>query len=86
MKHRATGKFWWHYRQLPADAQQRACGRFRLLETDPTHESLSLKRIGRGWSVRAGAGYRALGVASPDGIAWFWIGPHDEYERLIKSL
>lgn len=86
MRHRASSRFWWHFRQLPLDVQQRASTRFKLLERDPKHDSLQLKRIGRGWSVRAGGGYRALGVEAPDGIAWFWIGPHDEYERLIKSL
>jgi len=35
------------------------------------------------WSVSAGQNHRAVGVEDPDGILWFWIGPHDEYERLI---
>jgi hypothetical protein len=26
--------------------------------------------------------YRAVGVQSPDGIIWFWIGTHAEYDRL----
>jgi hypothetical protein len=33
--------------------------------------------------VRAADGYRALAAEAPDGLVWFWIGPHDEYERLI---
>jgi hypothetical protein len=29
--------------------------------------------------------YRALGVeATPGVITWFWIGDHDEYERLLN--
>jgi hypothetical protein len=27
--------------------------------------------------------YRALGIESGGTVAWFWIGPHKEYERLI---
>ncbi|HEV7572500.1 MAG TPA: hypothetical protein VGQ21_13455 [Thermoanaerobaculia bacterium] len=25
-----------------------------------------------------------LGLDSPVGVLWFWIGPHEEYVRLIK--
>lgn len=27
--------------------------------------------------------YRALAAEAPDGLIWFWIGPHGEYERLL---
>ena len=37
------------------------------------------------WSVRVGLHYRALGVSAPDGIVWFWLGSHTEYERLIRA-
>jgi hypothetical protein len=33
--------------------------------------------------VRIGSSHRALGVDSPKGILWYWIGTHEEYERLI---
>ena len=26
---------------------------------------------------------RALGVPVPEGVQWFWIGTHAEYDRLI---
>jgi hypothetical protein len=29
-------------------------------------------------------GYRALGLLKGDTVTWFWIGTHDEYERLLK--
>jgi hypothetical protein len=56
---------------------------FVLLESDPEHPSLHLKRIGRFWSVRVGLKCRALGVSAPDSIVWFWIGDHADYERLL---
>jgi hypothetical protein len=34
-------------------------------------------------SVRASRDYRALGVDAEDGILWFWMGTHREYDRLI---
>jgi hypothetical protein len=41
--------------------------------------------VGRFWSVRVGAHYRALGVDVEDGVLWFWIGtPHAEYDALIR--
>ena len=59
---------------------------YRLLKSDPTHPSLHFKKIGKKklWSVRVGIGYRALGVEKPEGIYWFWIGSHAEYDRLIS--
>jgi hypothetical protein len=34
--------------------------------------------------VRVGLRYRALGVEVDDGIVWFWIGSHSDYDRLLK--
>ena len=35
--------------------------------------------------VRGGNAHRAVGVVHPDGILWFWIGEHDEYDRIIRG-
>ena len=83
MKHFATPRFWACYRALPAAVQQLADDKYALLKIDPQHPSLHLKRIGRIFSVRIGLHYRALGVERAEGIAWFWIGSHAEYDRLI---
>jgi hypothetical protein len=45
---------------------------------------LHFKRVGRLWSVRVGIGYRALAVNGDDGPVWFWIGPHAEYEAIMR--
>jgi hypothetical protein len=55
-----------------------------LLKADPRHPSLHFKRVGRFHSVRVGLRYRALGVDVPDGVLWFWIGAHAEYDELIR--
>jgi hypothetical protein len=68
---------------LPPDLQQLAREQFELLKVDPKHPSLHFKRVGSLWSVRIGLSYRAVGTDSADGIAWFWIGPHEEYVRVI---
>ena len=84
MRHRASPKFWSHYRDLPADVQKLADDKYELLKSNTRHPSLRLKRIGKLWSVRVGDHYRALGLDDvPDGIYWIWIGTHAEYDKLI---
>ena len=83
MRHYASPKFWHAYENLPAAARVTADKNFGLLKADPQHPSLHLKKVGRFWSVRAGLRYRALGVDVEDGILWFWIGSHAEYDALI---
>jgi hypothetical protein len=46
--------------------------------------SLHFKQIGRYWSVRVGARHRALGVDVEEGVLWFWIGSHADYDRLLR--
>lgn len=36
-------------------------------------------------SVRINRGYRALARCRGNTLFWFWIGPHDEYERILKG-
>ena len=49
------------------------------------YPSLHLKKIGRFWSVRVGLHYRALAVEDRHDLVWFWIGPHAEYNSLVKG-
>jgi hypothetical protein len=83
LSHHASKRFWQHFNELAPELQQLARDNFELLRADPQHPSLHFKRVKRYWSVRVGTGHRALGVDSPNGILWFWIGTHDEYDRLI---
>jgi len=87
MNHRTLPRFWQHYGQLPKEVQQLADKNFDLLKSDPYHPSLHFKKVDEGrklWSVRVGLQYRALGREKPDGVVWFWIGTHSEYDRLIS--
>ncbi|MGB7756540.1 MAG: hypothetical protein WBL23_10790 [Salinisphaera sp.] len=83
MKHFATPAFWACYAQLPESVQRKADKNYALLKEDPRHPSLHFKQIGRFRSVRVGIRYRALGVEVPDGVTWFWIGTHADYDKLI---
>jgi hypothetical protein len=84
LKHFATPAFWACYERLPTSIQNRADKNYALLKENPQHPSLHFKPIGRFRSVRVGIRYRALGVAVPDGVTWFWIGTHAEYDKLIS--
>jgi hypothetical protein len=64
-------------------ARELADKSFALLKSNPRHPSLHFKRVGRYWSARVGPHLRVLGVDLGEGVIWFWIGGHDEYERLI---
>jgi len=86
MKHFATPKFWAHYRKLPKRIRDLADKNFELLKADPKHPSLHLKQIGNIWSVRVGKHYRALGSNGPEGIIWFWIGSHADYDRFGELI
>ena len=82
--HHASPSFWEAYAKLPKSAQDIADRNFNLLKNDPRHPSLAFKKVGRYRSVRAGGGHRALAVEVADGMLWFWIGNHADYDRLIK--
>ena len=83
MKHFASPQFWRLYRQLSPEVRDLADKNFQLLKADSKHPSLHFKKIGRLWSVRVGAHYRALGLDKPEGVVWFWIGSHADYDKLL---
>lgn len=85
MKHRASSKFWDAYEELPEAVRELADKSYALLKSVPRQPSLHFKKIGRLWFVRVGEKYRALGLGDePDGILWFWIGRHADYDTLVR--
>lgn len=82
MKHFTTAEFWLHYGQLPPEIRALADKNFELLKADPRHSSLRLKKVGEFWSARVGLRYRALAKDHPEGLLWWWIGPHGSYDRI----
>lgn len=84
MRHRATPNFWYRYRLLPADIRDLADRCYELLKENPHYPSLHFKKVGKLWSVRIGSNYRALAIKVESDLVWFWIGSHDEYDRLLQ--
>jgi hypothetical protein len=84
VRHQATPDFWYYYRQLPTDIQELADKCYELLKDNPQHPSLHFKKVGSYWSVRVGLYYRALAIKDNTDIAWFWIGSHAQYDKLLS--
>ena len=84
MRHFAGPSFWECYEKLPSQLKELADKNFVLLKENPQHPSLHIKKKGKYWSVRVGIRHRALAVEVEDGLLWFWIGSHAEYDKLLK--
>jgi len=84
LRHRASPAFWDLYRSLSDDVREAADEAFTRLKQDPRHPSLHFKKVGRFRSARVGLHHRALAVEAPEGLVWFWIGTHADYDRLLK--
>jgi len=86
MNHFTLPCFWHHYHQLPKEVQRLADKNYALLRVDPYHPSLHFKKVGKKkqlWSARVGDHYRTLGLDKSEGVIWFWIGTHAEYEKML---
>jgi hypothetical protein len=83
MRHFTSPSFWELYDKLPAPIQELADKNYKLLMTNPRHPSLQLKKVGKYWSVRVGFKYRAVAVEIQEGLLWFWIGTHAEYDHVF---
>ncbi len=70
---------------FPQDIQEQADKQYTLFESNPYHPSLRFKETRPYWPVRVSRGYRALARRRGNDLYWFWVGPHDEYERLLKG-
>jgi len=84
MRHFASPDFWDAYQKLPASVREVADRNYVLLKDNPKHLSLHFKKVGLYWSVRVGLRYRALAVEVDEGLLWFWIGSHSDYDALMR--
>jgi hypothetical protein len=77
------------FRELPARIQRLARKNYKLWKLNPSHPGVQFKLVGKRmpvYSIRAGIGWRALGLKVDDVIVWFWIGSHAEYMKLLRDL
>ena len=83
MKHLAAPQFWEAFNALDREAQEAARNAFELMNHNPRHQGVRLKKASRFWSARAGRGHRAIAIEVQAGLLWVWIGQHDPYDRKL---
>lgn len=77
------------YARLPAEVRAQARGAYRLSRENHRHPSLQFKPLDPQhlvWSARISQSYRVVGAMEVDGIHWFWIGSHADYDQLLGRL
>ena len=84
MNSRTTRSFREAFKRLPPNIRQRARKAYELWRDNPDLPGLRFKRVEDAVAVRIGRDYRALGILQGDTVYWYWIGKHDEYDRLIN--
>jgi hypothetical protein len=88
VKSQANARFWNLFRQLRPEVQDQARETYRIFAANPRHPSLQFKRVSQArpiYSVRISRDHRAVGILQDDGIIWFWIGSHQDYDRLLAG-
>lgn len=89
MKSRTTERFRKSFVELPEQVQRQARAAYKRFRENPYHPSLHFKKIFPErpiYSVRINIDHRAVGIREVDEMIWFWIGSHNEYEKLIIRL
>lgn len=88
MKSHVTPSFRKLYSALPLEIREQSRAAYRVFRGNPRHPSLHFKKIHTTEpivSVRISRGYRAVGrLEGSDTVVWFWIGPHEQYEKLVS--
>jgi hypothetical protein len=89
MKSVTTKRFRARFAALPKEIQVQARRADLIWRDDPSYPALQFKQVKADvppvYSVRImNTGYRALGELDGDTMIWRWIGPHDEYVRMLK--
>ena len=69
------------FRKLPPDIRERTRRAYQEWRANPG--ARRFKRVGEDVSVRIDRDYRAVGYIENYNVHWYWIGKHDEYDRLL---
>ena len=78
------------FRNLPKEIKHQAKSTYKRWKKNPFDKPLEFKQVHQTrpiFSVRIGLHWRALSVRDRKNVVtWFWIGSHEEYNKLIKQL
>ena len=88
MRSSCSPEFWKRFRRLPEAvraATKEAYGRWR---ENPRHPGLRFKMVDaeeRIYSARVTRSYRACCFEEDGEYTWFFVGTHEEYDRLLDA-
>ena len=83
-----NSSFWKLYRKLPQTIREIAKKQYKLFAIDAYRASLHFKRVHLMrpiYSARITRNYRAVDILEDNIIVWFWVGSHNEYDKLLKK-
>jgi hypothetical protein len=89
VRSKTTEKFRTLYQSIPKPIQEKAKVAYQLWSDNPDHPSLRFKKVHTKlsiYSARIDLDWRAVGILDGDEVVWFWIGPHAEYEKLLRQF
>jgi len=85
LKSKCNQRFWDYFHSLPAHIRNLVEAKYAIWEKDPFHPSFKFQEIQPGiWRIRIGDHYRALARRKGDLVVWFWIGTHEDYNKLTQ--
>ena len=77
------------YAAAGAQRQAQIKRSYMLWIDNPSHPPIKFKKVHDTepiYSARVDLDWRALGVLEAGTVVWFWVGPHDEYDALLKRM
>lgn len=89
MKSHTTETFRQLLAKAPEPVRTKARIAFGLWAENPSHPSLRFKKVHSTlpvYSARIDLNWRVLCVVKEDTAIWFWMGPHEAYELVLKQL
>lgn len=79
-----TPKFKKLFDRLPHDAKAKVTSNYKQWRADPSSVDFRpLKGKPDIWRVSIGLYWRALGRDEGDSIVWYWVGSHNDYDKLV---
>lgn len=89
LKSYTTRQFRDCYAGLPENIKLTARKNYRIWQKNHLHPSLHYKQVHNTRPIffaRVGLSYRVLGIENNGSMIWFWIGSHNEYDRLLNQM
>jgi hypothetical protein len=75
------------FAKLPPAKQKQARANYKLWSAEPFNPTTNFEnKFGNIWSAEIGRTHRTLGkMVEKKVIVWFWIGTHEEYNKLLNQ-